>query len=467
MLGSGNDALDIQGTLDPDDAVKLTGTIIIAPVVGIGIDLTRPAPFDWKAQGFLVGQPVKITGFPGLTWTVIGFSDDDLTDTTDNTRMHLSGPVLTAGQIAAAPYDTLKSVDVASTVTGVASGGSIVRTDGGNWLTDGFVVGQRVTINGQGPWEIVGVFDNDNDTKFETLVLGNGPALASGSPATRTVRSVVRVVTGGDVPVLATTPITIVGGDYGGYVTRTDGLDWADFGFIEGQLVRIQGIDGSWRLRRIEGPNGSVLRLERGTALPTIAVAQTRMVYWPGPHGGLTVVHGGGNTHLSINFEMDTDGLDADSGTLTRRDGRSWIDSGFSIGQRIQVGGAGSTTWTIVDFVDSDCPFSDPVPGLWPRLDDGARASARRQHRLGRPDPRLDQRQARRARRRTRCDLDDRPDEHHGPARSRSRRCRPPRSPAPLRILDASAVSARVAPCSNPAWPSASRVSPDRSRSSR
>ena len=98
MLGIGNDSLDIQGTIDPDVPVKLTGTIEIelvtagTAVTKAKIDLTRPQPFDWKAQGFLVGQPVKITGIPG-EWVVIGFSDDDLTDTTDNTRMHLEQKV--------------------------------------------------------------------------------------------------------------------------------------------------------------------------------------------------------------------------------------------------------------------------------------------------------------------------------------------------------------------------------------
>ena len=94
--GIGNDELDVQGTLDPDDAVKLTGTIIITPTA-IGIDLTRPQPFDWKAQGFLIGQPVEISGYPDYVWTVVGFEDDDPQDTQDNTRMVLSGHVLTPG----------------------------------------------------------------------------------------------------------------------------------------------------------------------------------------------------------------------------------------------------------------------------------------------------------------------------------------------------------------------------------
>ena len=62
LLGVGNDHLDIQGTIDPDVPVKLTGTVIITAhglgahpgnlpmttddlwVDHAGIDLTRPEP---------------------------------------------------------------------------------------------------------------------------------------------------------------------------------------------------------------------------------------------------------------------------------------------------------------------------------------------------------------------------------------------------------------------------------------
>ncbi len=229
---------------------------------------------------------MKITGFDGMEWEVIGFSDDDLTDTTDNTVMHLSGPILTPAQITAALYQTLKQVAVQSTI----DDNSIVRTDGGDWLADGYVVGQRVTVDGSAPFTIAGLFDDDLDTLFERLALSGGALVDNATPAVHTVRSVVRTVTAGDVAVLANVPITIQGGPYGGYVTRHDvGGNWADDGFIEGQQVRIQGLDGAWRLRRIEG-NGTILRLERGVALPTIAAQSDADGVLAGParrpHGG-------------------------------------------------------------------------------------------------------------------------------------------------------------------------------------
>jgi hypothetical protein len=371
LLGIGNDHLDIQGTIDPDVPVKLTGTIIIEPraagELGTedlgGIDLTRPEPFDWKAQGFLVGQPVKITGFPGLEWHVVGFSDDDPTDTTDNTRMHLADVELTQEQIDAAEYEVFVSVDFVGSDTFTVAGTALTRNDGGNWLVDGVTTGKTITVNGAGPFLVTGMFDADTDGLFEKIVLDSAP-LADGT-YTGTVEVIVRIVTAGDVLVADTAPITIEGGDYGGYLTRHDGEDWADYGFVPGQQVRIQGIDGAWRLLDIlDGPEGvgTVLWLTRGEELLDLTEQSTRMVYWPGPHGGLTVVHGGGNSQLKINFEMDTTAASSPA-TLTRLDGRSWIDTGFSIGDRVRVGGFGITTWTVVGFGNAGCPFNDPFPG--------------------------------------------------------------------------------------------------------
>ena len=375
MLGIGNDHLDVQGTLDPDDPVKLTGSMDIqsraAGTVGAGdaggIDLTRPAPFDWKSQGFLVGQPVRITGFDGLEWIVLGFSDDDLTDTVDNTRMHLTGPVLTPGQVVAAPQDVFTSVDFAGTLD--ISGSELTRTDGGNWLEDAVTVGKRVTVGGQGTFEVTGLFDDDHDGRFERIVLDAAPSL-QGIGVSTALEVVVRVVTAGDVPVVVDAVVSIEGGAYGGRVTRHDGGNWADDGFMEGQLVMIQGLTGSWRLQRVENlddlaGDGSVLWLTRGVELPTIdpADAMRRQVFWPGPHGGLTVVHGGGNSEIEIVFEVEAQMTGADTSSVIRLDGRSWIDTGFSVGNRVQVDGAGATTWRIIGFADGDCPFDDPYPG--------------------------------------------------------------------------------------------------------
>jgi hypothetical protein len=80
----------------------------------------------------------------------------------------------------------------------------------------------------------------------------------------------VRTVTAEDVPVLATVPITVVGGAFGGLVTRHDEGTWDEEGFLPGQLVMIQGLTGSWRVKLILD-EGKTLKLERGDVLPTMA----------------------------------------------------------------------------------------------------------------------------------------------------------------------------------------------------
>ena len=212
LLGQGNDSLQILGTIDPDIAVKLTGSMIITGrAVGTrgpsdlgGIDLTRATPFDWRSQGYVVGQPIHITGFPSGSWVVSGFSDSDLADTTDNTVMHLTGTILSSAAIAAAPMDLNFSATVAAvTIAGAAGGGTLTRA-AGSWITDGFVVGQTLTVNGQtGSWRLQGITNGGT-----TLVLGNGSALLSAGPASVTVNAVVRTVVADDVPVTSTGTFT-------------------------------------------------------------------------------------------------------------------------------------------------------------------------------------------------------------------------------------------------------------------
>src|SRR5262249_30335090 len=73
----------------------------------------------------------------------------------------------------------------------------------------------------------------------------------------------------------------------------------------------------------------------------------TRTVYVPGQHGGLTVVHGGGNRLLEVTGAMTTTAL-----SVTRLDGLAWVDDGFAVGQRVQISGE-ATTRAIIRFEGS------------------------------------------------------------------------------------------------------------------
>ncbi|MGL4256696.1 MAG: hypothetical protein ACRCSL_10200, partial [Microbacterium sp.] len=293
LLGSGNDRLDIQGTLQPDVPVKVIGTVTLSPQgAGAGVPagtthaLTRGSPFDWKAQGFLVGQPVTITGMNGQ-FRVVGFGDSDPGDTTDNTILYLQ---LLSG----------------SAVTGTAS----------------------------------------------------------------------RTVVAADVPVTRTGAIVVapIGAD-GGTITRTDGGNWTDDGFVVGQLVRIQNVAGQWR---IVGVTDTVLTLARGDVMTVSMGGANRTVFVPGPHGGLTVVHGGGNSPISNTFAMTRTPQGGGGIAVTRGDGLPWgvtptlPGSGYVAGnpygttpQHVQLAGE-TFTRLVLGFGDVDClaiGITDPFPG--------------------------------------------------------------------------------------------------------
>ena len=106
-------------------------------------------------------------------------------------------------------------------------------------------------------------------------------------------------------------------------------------------------------------------------------------VFVPGPHGGLTTVHGGGNSPMQNVFDMirtaPTPGQLAQypgAGlVLTRHDGLNWAfngrlpGSGYFAGdpylhafQHIQLAGE-TFTRMILGFADAPCPYVRPFPG--------------------------------------------------------------------------------------------------------
>ena len=155
------------------------------------------------------------------------------------------------------------------------------------------------------------------------------------------------------------------------------------------------------------------------------------MVFWPGPHGGLTVVHGGGNTALEIEFEMDSA-----AGSLTRLDGLSWIDAGFSIGaaradRRRGLPDAHGHRASSTPPARSTTPFPgcglDSTMQLGGAGDPGRSTTPSWRSTSPMPD-RVD---------------DDRADEHHRPARRARSGCRRARSRAPPAASRSPAPAAR------------------------
>ena len=112
--------------------------------------------------------------------------------------------------------------------------------------------------------------------------------------------------------------------------------------------------------------SGTTLTLQALTGAPVLAAATNvqKTVSVPGPHGGLTVVHGGGNTALEVNATVT-----ATSNSLTRSDLLSWLDDGYQIGQLISIDGS-AQTWTITGFADAPCTL--PAAEQFARCGKGA-----------------------------------------------------------------------------------------------
>ncbi|MBL8480623.1 MAG: hypothetical protein JNJ60_00385, partial [Rhodocyclaceae bacterium] len=138
-------------------------------------------------------------------------------------------------------------------------------------------------------------------------------------------------------------------------LTRTDGKNWADQGFLEGHLIHIGGsltVEGSfsaapqYRVLKIDGTTMEVL----GTPIAS-ATGVTKNIWVQGPHGSLTMLHGGGNLPVQTIGDYQTKTFSGQN-VLTRMDGRSWVDDGYRVDQLIQVGNEGETR-KIIGFGDA------------------------------------------------------------------------------------------------------------------
>jgi hypothetical protein len=249
--------------------------------------------------------------------------------------------------------------ELPSGISGRITGTTIVNgvPVGIDWREAGFLRGQTVAIEGiSGTFQVVAILpirNSDNPAEIlqpnGILVLGGGPLLSA---------------TSGPLTISATVP--------GMTVTRSDAQgSWHDDGFLVGHLVQLAIgdvaagtlVETQWRLLDIFNGGRSVTLKQLDDALlpETASVSATLSVN--GPHGGLTTVHGGGNSLLQITGSMDAANHVAlpDGGvgsSLTRRDGLAWQQDGFAIGDRVQISGVVGTR-VIVGFADADPSLFD------------------------------------------------------------------------------------------------------------
>ena len=147
----------------------------------------------------------------------------------------------------------------------------------------------------------------------------------------------------------------------------------------------LAGRDGTWRVMAVT-PTTLTLAPLAGATLPTSSSIVTAAAV-PGPHGGLTVVHGGGNTALDVEVSGTTTAPTAGTLAVARADGLAWSVDGYAIGQHVTVAGQAGV-WRITGFANTACPLSRPVPGLRHRQPDAAAGPVRPDRRRREPDRR-------------------------------------------------------------------------------
>jgi len=346
LLGEGNDRLDIEGTLDPAPSVQVTNDFEFTPDAGGDGGTIIREGFDWKAVGFLVGQTVAIDGVAG-EWTVSAINDaippgEILPDPNDNSILVLSGPELNFpdGEYTITAFDQdVETIDATVDIFETTAGGLVTRTVG-SWIDEDYNVGDVVTIDED--------FNKDEyivAAVTETELTLVGKQLAPVSEANRTFNNLT------DANVGAIIEVTIDPRYTGGIVTRESG-SWIDEGYLAGHLVTMVDENGKRDFRINEISEDRLSLTLEGVALPNETDA-TKSFYVQGVHGGLTVVHGGGNFRLETEGDMNVDSEHEDGFAVTRLDGRDWGEDRYEAGQIIQLAGE-TYTREILDIVDAE-----------------------------------------------------------------------------------------------------------------
>ncbi|WP_371054953.1 matrixin family metalloprotease [Rhodosalinus sp. K401] len=324
-----------------NDSSQEDGSGVMTETTLTGFGMAEELDFG-PASANDFGEPTVVPG--GISWGKItltggGFSTDAGKSTIEVVNVMLgegNDTMDVQGTLNPAPAVQATGAFTATPDAG-GSGGTLSR-EGIDWLALGFLPGQFVEIEGlAGSWTVEAIDDavtpegqDPNDNSILVLSGDPLPALA------------------GEVTVTATDPLVEVAGSYAvatagnlTRVTRSDGGDWAEDGFLEGHLVRVvgDGQDQSVRLVAIED-GGETLVLENATLSDAAALDLELSVQ--GPHGGLTVLHGGGNRPLSLCVEMLGETV-AGNVELTRGDGLSWADDDFAVGDYVQVDGEAET----------------------------------------------------------------------------------------------------------------------------
>jgi hypothetical protein len=356
--------IDVLNIFNDSSQAAGTGTMDETTLRGFGMadDLDFSA-----ATGDTFGEPSIFPGgisFGKINFGSGGFSTDSGESTIEVVNLMLgegNASLDITGTLNPAPFVSATQ-EFVFTPDGGGDGGTIVR-EGFDWKAQGFLVGQAVEIEGQiegqtGLWEVVAIDDavtpEGQDPNDNSILVLSGPALP--------VLTGEQTILGIDALVITTEVVNVTQSATGGIVTRSSG-SWEEDGFLAGHLITVEMGEDARQYRVLSiSDDGLSMELEGEPLDDETGVTKT---FWvQGPHGSLTVVHGGGNMLLETTGDMDQT-TNMAGNILTRLDGRDWAADGYAVGQRIQISGEANTR-EILSIVNAD-PGLEPVDafGTW------------------------------------------------------------------------------------------------------
>ena len=200
----------VSGTTETFAKTAVTGSMTFARNAG-GDTIVR-ATGNWITDGFSNGQQISVSGATGGsngTFTIASVTATTITLTVGNT--------VTAGTNAGVSVRNISNGD--NTFTG----DSITRGDGVSWSSDGFAVGEQITISGASA---------ANNGTFTIT------ALSGTSLVMNRIRAVTAGTSGGVFVQDITDGDTLLAGDS---ITRNDGGDYIADGFEAGDSIIVTG----------------------------------------------------------------------------------------------------------------------------------------------------------------------------------------------------------------------------------
>jgi hypothetical protein len=277
--------------------------------------ITRTDGGNWLTQGFKVGQAITVGG-----------SNHNSTGTASFTITAVAANVITLS-----PADVIQTEASASNgeAVTVQANASINRT-AGNWLADGFAVGQTISVGGSAA---------NSTAAGVTYTI---TAVSAGAIALSPTNVIATEASAG-------TPETItVTNNKSGTITRTDGSSWIASGFAVGQTITVGGSAGN------ATSAGETYSIAAVTASTITLAASNQIVNEASPVSPETVSlqHNTSDGQIAVKgFFTAKSG--STPGSITRTDGGNWLTDGFAVGQTVLVNGSagnstvGATSYTV------------------------------------------------------------------------------------------------------------------------